>query len=106
MYLSNVITTSYLCHQDANHHTQLMQRAEGSSESSGGDLTHVHGCQPRAETAEHTDDQPPHDDHLVRTSQARQSHETPPDDSQDVSKQHGLTPEEERQGGKKDMVSG
>lgn len=60
---------SYLCHKDANNYTQLVQRAKGSSDSSGRDLAYVHGCQSRAQTTEHTDDQPADNDHLERFGQ-------------------------------------
>lgn len=46
----------YLRHQDADNHTQLMQRAEGSSDSGGSDLPHVHGGQNGKEATENTDD--------------------------------------------------
>lgn len=66
----------YLCHQDANNYTQLVQRAEGSADSGGRDLANVHGRQTRAQTAEHADDEPADDDHLKRLTQSRQSHHT------------------------------
>lgn len=46
----------YLCHQDADNHTQLMQRAKGSSDSGGSNLPHVHGDQTSAQATEKTDD--------------------------------------------------
>lgn len=54
-----------------------MQRAEGSSDSSGRDLTYVHGCQSGAQTTEYADDQPANNDQLKRLSQDWQSHQTP-----------------------------
>lgn len=92
----NTKTQSYLCHQDADHHPQLVQGAEGSTDSSGRDFTHVHGRESCKQAAEHANDEAADDDHLIGPRRRGQSHETSADQSQDVSQQHRLPPGEEK----------
>lgn len=87
---------AHLCHQDANDHAQLVQSAEGPSDSGGSDLAHVHGDQARAQAAEDANDEPTDDDHLEGFSHEGQAHHPAANDSEDVRDEHGLTPGEER----------
>lgn len=87
---------AHLCHQDADDHAQLVQGAEGPSDSGGSYLAHVHGGQARAQAAEDADDQPADDDHLEGFRHEGQAHQTPANDSEDVRDEHGLAPGEER----------
>lgn len=84
----------YLCHQDANDHSQLVEGAEGPPEVRGGQLSHVHGRQSRTQATEHANDQPANDDHLKGLTQAGQTHQSSTQKGQHIGQEHGLPPGE------------
>lgn len=84
------VAVPHLSHQDADDHAQLVQRAEGTTDSGGGDLAHVHGRQARAQATEAADNEPADDDQLKGLTHDGQAHQAATDQRQQVVQQHRL----------------
>lgn len=85
---------AHLSNQDAHHHTELVEGAEGPPEGRGRHLANVHGGQAGEEAAEQADDQAPSNHHLIRGADGGEAHEEAADHRQAVHQEHGATPEE------------